>query len=75
MIVPGFLNFCFSESFLLPPHGQEKNTFLPLTVIAQVTAQGMKRSVGREIFARLKKTPFTLTNDGLYLLSIPLMCQ
>lgn len=41
---------------------------------AKLLKKKMKQSIAAEISARLKKTPFTLTNDGLYLLSIPLIC-
>lgn len=65
VIVSDFLKFYFSESFF---------SFFPSQLLSCWAAQETKQSVGIEIFARLKKTPFTLTNDGLHLFSIPLMC-
>lgn len=63
-MVSDFLKFYFSESFF---------SFFPSQLLPCWAAQEGKWSVGIEIFARLKKTPFTLTNYGLHLFSIPFM--
>lgn len=65
LIVSDFLKFCFPESSF---------SFFPSLLLPCWPAQETKQSVGTEMFARLKKTPFTLANDGLHLFSIPIMC-